>query len=150
MFVKAKQNYPGGDSKYNGGVFFNLLLTSPDVDLLAPNPDGQPYEYRPDPWQPTTTNPLYNLWKQEDNLERDRFLGSYALNWDITSALKFNGEYSFENTNRINTAYSPYDTYTLSSGETQFIQKDLITSTLLNYFLKEHKPTCSIQIILET
>lgn len=117
LFVKAQQNYPGGDDKYNGGVFFNLLLTYPDVDLMAPNPDGQPYEYRPDPWQPTTTNPLYSLWKQEDNLERDRFMGSYALNWDITSALKLSGEYSFENTTNVNTYFAPYDTYTLSSDE---------------------------------
>lgn len=117
LFVKAQQNYPGGDSKYNGGVFFNLLLMYPDVDLNAPNPDGQPYEYRPDPWQATTVNPLYNLWKQQDNLERDRFLGSYTLNWDITTDLKFQTEYSFENTTNINTYFAPYDTYTLSSGQ---------------------------------
>lgn len=117
LFVKAKQNYPGGDSKYNGGVFFNLLLTAPDVDLMAKNPDGQPYQYIPDPWQATTTNPLYNLWKKQDELERDRFLGSYSLNWEIISDLKFKAEYSFENTTRINTAFDPYDTYTTSSGD---------------------------------
>lgn len=117
LFVKAKQNYPGGDSKYNGGIFFNLLLTAPDVDLMAANPDGQPYQYLPDPWQATTTNPLYNLWKQQDNLERDRFLGSYSVNWDITKDLKFMAEYSFENTTNINTYFAPYDTYTTSSGE---------------------------------
>ncbi|WP_346861373.1 SusC/RagA family TonB-linked outer membrane protein [uncultured Draconibacterium sp.] len=116
LFVKATQNYPGGDNKSNGGVFFNLLLTAPDVDLMAENPDGQPYQYIPDPWQATTTNPLYNLWKQEDNLERDRFLGSYALNWEIITDLKFKGEYSFENTTEINTYFAPYDTYTTSSG----------------------------------
>ncbi|MCF6333057.1 MAG: SusC/RagA family TonB-linked outer membrane protein, partial [Draconibacterium sp.] len=116
LFVKAKQNFPGGDSKYNGGIFFNLLLTSPDVDLLGDNPDGQPYDYVPDPWQATTTNPLYNLWKQQDNLERDRFLGSYTLNYNITSDLKFKADYSFESTSNVNTYFAPFDTYTTSSG----------------------------------
>ena len=121
LFVKAKQNYPGGDSKYNGGIYFNLLLTAPDVNLLAKNPDGQPYSYLPDPWQATTTNPLYSLWKIQDNTERDRFLGSYNLNWDITSDLKLMTQYSFENTSSINTTYEPYDTYTTGSGEYGFL-----------------------------
>ncbi len=121
LFVKAKQNYPGGDSKYNGGVYFNLLLTAPDVDLMASNPDGQPYAFLPDPWQATTENPLYSLWKIQDNQERDRYLGSYQLNWDITSDLKFMAQYSFENTTRVNTEYSPYDTYTRGSGEYGFL-----------------------------
>jgi TonB-linked SusC/RagA family outer membrane protein len=121
LFVKAQQNFPGGDSKYNGGVFFNLLLTAPDIDLTLKNPDGQPYAFIPDPWESTTENPLYNLWKKQDNLERDRFLGSYALNWDITNDLKFIGEYSFENTSNINTEFQPYDTYGRGSGEYGFL-----------------------------
>jgi TonB-linked SusC/RagA family outer membrane protein len=121
LFVKAHQNYPGGDSKYNGGVFFNLLLTAPDVNLELPNPDGQPYAFIPDPWESTTENPLYNLWKKEDNTERDRFLGSYSLNWDITSALRLRGEYSFENTASNNTEYHPYDTYGRGSGPYGFL-----------------------------
>ncbi len=124
LFVSARQNYPGGDSKYNGGVFFNMLLTAPDVDLTATNPDGQPYSFIPDPWQATTENPLYNLWKKEDTLERDRFLGSYNLNWDITSSLRFRGEYSFENTSRVNTEYQPYDTYERGSGEYGFLYSE--------------------------
>jgi TonB-linked SusC/RagA family outer membrane protein len=121
LFVKAHQNYPGGDSKYNGGVFFNLLLTAPDVNLLNPNPDGQPYAFIPDPWESTTENPLYNLWKIENNTERDRYLGSYSLNWDISSALRFVAEYSFENTANNNTEYQPYDTYGRGAGEYGFL-----------------------------
>lgn len=120
LLVKAHQNFPGGDSKYNGGVFFNLLLTAPDVNLALPNPDGQSYAFVPDPWESTTENPLYNLWKKEDNLERDRFLGSYSLNWDITSSLRFRAEYSFENISNINTEYHPYDTYERNSDEFGF------------------------------
>ncbi|MFW6370970.1 MAG: SusC/RagA family TonB-linked outer membrane protein, partial [Bacteroidota bacterium] len=121
LFVKANQNYPGGDSKYNGGVFFNLLLTAPDVNLLNPNPDGQPYAFIPDPWESTTENPLYNLWKKENNTQRDRFLGSYSFNWDLTSTVKFMAEYSFENTGSNNTEYQPYDTYGRGGGEYGFL-----------------------------
>ncbi len=124
LFVRAKQNYPGGDNKFNGGVFFNLLLTSPDVNLLSPNPDGQPYAFIPDPWQATTENPLYNLWKKSDNLERDMFLGSYSVNYDITDALKFKAEYSFENSTRVNTEFQPFDTYTRGSGPYGFLYSE--------------------------
>ncbi len=117
LFVKSQQNYPGGDSKYNGGVFFNILLLEPDVNLEQKNPDGQPYKFIPNPWQSEQENPLYNLWKIENNLERDRFLGAYALNWDIFSSLKFRAEYSFENMANMNTAFNPYDTYTRAGGE---------------------------------
>jgi TonB-linked SusC/RagA family outer membrane protein len=116
LFVKSHQNYPGGDSKYNGGVFFNILLLEPDVDLKLQNPDGQPYLFIPNPWQSEQENPLYNLWKIEDNLERDRFLGAYALNWEITPDLKFRAEYSFENMSNLNTTFSPYDTYARAGG----------------------------------
>ncbi len=111
VFVQTHQNYPGGDSKYNGGIFFNLLLTAPDVNLGNPNPDGQPYVFLPDPWETTTENPLYNLWKKENDSEWMRFMGSYALNWDLTNAVRFRGEYSFERANQMNTQYQPYDTY---------------------------------------
>jgi TonB-linked SusC/RagA family outer membrane protein len=124
LFVRADQNYPGGDSKYNGGIFFNLLLTAPDVDLSKANPDGQPYLFIPDPWQSTTENPLYNLWKKEDNLQRDRFLGAYTFNWDMTSDLKFRAEYSFENTTNVNTEYQPFDTYTRGSGQYGFLYSE--------------------------
>jgi TonB-linked SusC/RagA family outer membrane protein len=124
LFVRANQNFPGGDSKYNGGIFFNLLLTAPDVDLNKANPDGQPYLFVPDPWQATTENPLYNLWKKEDNLQRDRYLGAYAFNWDMTNDLKFRAEYSFENTTNVNTYYEPYDTYVRGSGQYGFLYSE--------------------------
>jgi TonB-linked SusC/RagA family outer membrane protein len=124
LFVKAEQNFPGGQNNINGGTFFDLLLTGPDVNLNLPNPDGQPYAYVPDPWQATTTNPLYDLWKSEDKTERDRFLGSYSFDWEIISGLKFRTEYSFENTTNINTQFDPYDTYTTGSGEYGFLYSE--------------------------
>jgi TonB-linked SusC/RagA family outer membrane protein len=120
LFIKSHQNYAGGDSKYNGGVFFNILLLEPDVNLELKNPDGQPYQFIPNPWQSEQENPLYNLSKIKDNLERDRFLGAYGVNWDITSALKFRAEYSFEYSSNINTSFSPYDTYTRSGGNSVY------------------------------
>jgi TonB-linked SusC/RagA family outer membrane protein len=117
LYVKTTTQDPGGNSYYNGGVFFDLLLTQPDVNLHQENEDGQPYLYLPDPWASTTTNPLYDLWKIEDETERNRFMGSYSAKWNITNDLNLESKYAFEVQNINNTQYSPYDTYTLSGDE---------------------------------
>jgi TonB-dependent SusC/RagA subfamily outer membrane receptor len=139
LFVQTQQNYPGGDSKYNGGIFFNLLLTAPDVNLGNPNADGQPYVFLPDPWETTTENPLYNLWKKENDSEWMRFMGSYALNWDITNAVRLRGEYSFESANQMNTQYQPL--IPMKEVVPDFnILKACITNMALNFLPNEQRP----------
>ncbi len=111
LYSKGVTNRPGGDSKYNGGNFFNLLVTSPDADLFAENPDGQPYLFLFDPWQATTENPLYNLWKKQDDNERNRLLGSYNLRYEVASFLNFEAKYSMELSTSSTTSLDPYDTF---------------------------------------
>lgn len=122
LYVRSQQYFPGDDAanKFNGGSFFNLLLVTPDIDLNMSNPDGQPYLFIPDPWTPTTENPLYNLWKKQETQKRNRFLGSYVVNWNILDELKFTGEYAFENSARVDETYDPYDTYERSGGVAQY------------------------------
>ncbi|MBN2166810.1 MAG: SusC/RagA family TonB-linked outer membrane protein [Marinilabiliaceae bacterium] len=134
LYVKSTSNHPGGDSKFNGGVFFNLLLMQPDVDLNAKNADGQSYIFQPDHWEATTENPLYNLWKIRRATNRDRFLGGYSLKWTITNDLRIDGAYSIENTKEQTKEYSPYDTYvrsgsvpTYSQGYLDFYDSRLIS-----------------------
>jgi TonB-linked SusC/RagA family outer membrane protein len=124
LYVISSQKYPGdnGANKYNGGSFFNLLLTAPDVDLNMKNVDGQPYQFIPDPWEPTTENPLYSVYKIDNLLKRNRFLGSYNLSWNITPALKFTGDYAFEKSSEMYTEYKPYDTYERGSSGAQYSQ----------------------------
>lgn len=111
LYVRSYTQNPGGDSKYNGGVFFNLLLLTPDVNLYLDNPDGQPYLFIPDPWESTTENPLYNLYKMQSETERARFLGSYNMKWDITNFMNFEAKYAYESSRTDESEYDPYDTY---------------------------------------
>ncbi|MDX9846702.1 MAG: SusC/RagA family TonB-linked outer membrane protein [Tenuifilaceae bacterium] len=111
VYVRSHTQNPGGDSKYNGGVFFNLLLMSPDVNLQNENPDGQPYLFIPDPWEATTENPLYSLYKKENYNERNRLLGTYNLKWDIFDFLSVEGKYAYENSRTDITELDPYDTW---------------------------------------
>ncbi len=134
LYVKTTTQDPGGVSYSNGGVFFDLLLTQPDVNLFMDNSDGQPYDYLPDPWSSTTSNPLYALWKIEDETIRTRFLGSYIGKWHITDKLDLEGKYTMENQNVRTETYSPMDTYTTSGSEATYSDGYLYeySSTLKN------------------
>jgi len=112
LYVKSTTQDPGGDSKYNGGIFFNVLLSAPDTDFNMPNPDGQPYLFIPNAWETTTENPLYNLWKLQDLTTRNRVLGTYSAKYNLTNFLNFEGKYAFEYSTNTSESYSPYDTYT--------------------------------------
>lgn len=114
LYVKSSTQDPGGDNKYNGGVFFNVLLYEPDVDFKYTNPDGQPYNFIANTWQSEQENPLYLLWKVEDNTVRNRILGTYSAKYNMTPWLNFEGKYAFEYSTADYSTYNPYDTYTRS------------------------------------
>jgi len=116
LYVKSFTQDPGGDSKYNGGIFFNLLLSAPDTDFSQLNPDGQPYLFIPNAWEGTTENPIYSVWKNQDLNNRDRMLGTYSAKYNVTSSLNLEGKYAFEYTTVRNQQYSPYDTYQRSGS----------------------------------
>ncbi|MDZ4204035.1 MAG: SusC/RagA family TonB-linked outer membrane protein [Bacteroidales bacterium] len=120
LYVRSYTQNAGGDSKYNGGVFFNLLLMAPDVNLHLENPDGQAHLFIPDPWEATTENPLYNLFKRENNDERNRLLGTYNLKWNITDFINVEGKYAYENTRHDIDRYDPYDTYQRSGATSTY------------------------------
>jgi TonB-linked SusC/RagA family outer membrane protein len=111
LYIKSETQQPGGESGYNGGIFFNLLLMQPDVDITLENPDGQPYQIVPDPWQPTTTNPLYPLYKNKITDKRDRLISSYALNYNPFEWINFDAKYAFELQNSTYEDYEPYSTW---------------------------------------
>lgn len=117
LYVKSTTQDPGGDSKYNGGVFFNLLLSAPDTDFSLENPDKQPYLFVPNAWETTTENPIYNLWKLKDFTIRNRILGTYNLKYNITSAINVEAKYAFEYSIEDASQYSPYDTYQRTGGD---------------------------------
>ncbi len=132
LYVKSSTQDPGGDSKYNGGIFFNVLLSEPNTDFNYPNPDGQPYLFIANEWQAETENPIYSLWKIQDNTVRNRILGTYTAKYNMFSSLNFEGKYAFEYSFGDISTYSPYDTYTRSGSESIYSKGSLyIASTAL-------------------
>jgi TonB-linked SusC/RagA family outer membrane protein len=114
LYVKSTSQDPGGVDAFSGGMFFDVLLTEPDVDYYYPNPDGQPYNFLPSTWNLEEENPIYQLWKLQDNTVRNRILGTYSAKYNITDFLNFEGKFAFEYTPSESSSYSPYDTYTRS------------------------------------
>ena len=110
--MKSRTQDPGGANYSNGGVFFDVLLIEPDVDLYYPNPDGQPYNFLPCVWNSEQENPIYQLWKEEELTTRNRVLGTYSAKYNFTSWLNLEAKYAFEYSTDDYSTYYPYDGYT--------------------------------------
>ncbi|MBN1144358.1 MAG: SusC/RagA family TonB-linked outer membrane protein, partial [Bacteroidales bacterium] len=111
LYIKSNTKQPGGESEYNGGVFFNLLLSQPDVDLNMKNADGQPYQIKPDWWQSNTTNPLYPLWKIKREEKRDRLISAFSANYAPFDWMNVDAKYAFEMQSTNSYEFEPYSTY---------------------------------------
>ena len=89
-----------------GNVFFDLLNTAPDVNLLQPDPDGTPYAFQPDP-QGIRPNPLYLLTTQGNDTRRARTLGSADVTYAPRSWLTFDANVSYDRSDRNAFFYVP-------------------------------------------
>ncbi|HEX2094032.1 MAG TPA: SusC/RagA family TonB-linked outer membrane protein [Longimicrobiaceae bacterium] len=77
------------------GTFEALVQMSPDVDLRAPNANGQPFIVRPDPLT-TQANPLYlNMTRDERNRRAQTMLGG-ELRYSPLDWLSFDGNVSYD------------------------------------------------------
>lgn len=89
-----------------GNVFFDLLNTAPDVNLLEQDPDGTPYAFQPDP-QGIRPNPLYLLTTQSNETKRARTLGSADVTYAPRSWLTFDANVSYDRSDRNAFFYVP-------------------------------------------
>ena len=112
LFINTQTQYPGNGSS----IFFNIVLAEPDLDLLAPNPDGQPYYLRMNHFNGETVNPLYNIYKQERDDKTRRWIGNYAANIKLARWANVDVSHSIEIGNYRYTSYNPYDTWSLGGG----------------------------------
>ncbi|MDX1286008.1 MAG: TonB-dependent receptor plug domain-containing protein, partial [Draconibacterium sp.] len=71
-FVKLYDQTPLG-----GGSYRTITRVAPDANFLYPNPDGQPYYVKPDPWENEIESPLYNAYAMDAATKQQRFLGGY-------------------------------------------------------------------------
>ena len=115
-FIKINDNSPIG----NTDTYRIVSRIAPDANVLANNPDGQPYYFKPDPWENEINNPLYGLSVRDAVAKQQRFLGGYKLNLKFTDYLNADVEYSFENNTYRYTNNVKYETYTTTGDPIGF------------------------------
>ena len=108
-FVKIVDNSTTGD-------FRTITRIAPDSNILNPNPDGQPYYLKPDPWENEIESPLYNAYALDAKSKQQRFMGGYKMNVKFTDFLNLDAEYSFESNTSRHTNNRKYETY-VQSGD---------------------------------
>ena len=115
-FIKLNDNSPGGGTD----IYRIVSRLAPDANVMLDNPDGQPYYFKPDPWENEIDNPLYELWNRDAVAKQQRFLGSYNLNLRLTDAVTAELEYAFESNNYRFTSNNKYETYVTSGNALGF------------------------------
>lgn len=79
------------------GVWSNLMQSDPNADLLQPNVNGTPYLVNPNKINALIGNPLYDIANSRSDLERQRFLGNYALNYQPLRNTTLDLSYGLDN-----------------------------------------------------
>lgn len=87
-----------------GNSFFDLINIAPDVDLREPDPDGTPFAFQPDPVG-IRPNPLYKNATESEWTGRARFLGSMTLRYYPLSWMTFEGNLSYDRSDRYNSFF---------------------------------------------
>lgn len=73
-----------------------FYYADPDADFLADNEDGTPYNVAPNRLDPNRGNPLYTIHNTISKSNRDRFLGHYALDYDLFHNLRLSASYGVD------------------------------------------------------
>jgi TonB-linked SusC/RagA family outer membrane protein len=84
-----------------GDTFFDLINQAPDIDLRQPDPDGTPFAFQLDP-EGREENPLYVLATEDSRRRRARTQGSLAAKYAPLSWLTFDGNLSYDRSDRRN------------------------------------------------
>jgi TonB-linked SusC/RagA family outer membrane protein len=113
-------------------TFFQLIQHAPDVNLLAPDPDGTRYIFEPDPFG-VTPNPLYQLVRAQDDEQRARTLGSADLRWTPFGWVSVDGNVSYDRSDRLTRFYFPRGANTnITSWQAGIVDRGQGITTALN------------------
>ena len=102
------------------GPFFGLMFVQPDVNLLAPNPDGTPYKAEV-PLSGDVANdfnPMYELANRKINQDRNRFSGSSRLRWRMNNWLSAEGNFGYDQESQTFTDLTPFGYYDTQGNKT--------------------------------
>jgi TonB-linked SusC/RagA family outer membrane protein len=97
------------DEAENTGIFFGLRFLEPNVDLLAPNVDGSPFNaaIKQPPLSGNVVNPLYGLANRDISRDRDRFNGTFKLTYKPLSWLTAEGNINYEQSGDMYKSFTP-------------------------------------------
>ncbi len=97
------------DEAENTGIFFGLRFLEPNVDLLAPNADGSPFNaaIKQPPLSGNVVNPLYGLANRDIARDRDRFNGTFKLTYKPLSWLTAEGNINYEQSGDMYKSFTP-------------------------------------------
>lgn len=104
LFIKRQVQAPSG-------IFYNVARMKPDANLFAENPDGQPYNFRIDPFNGEITNPLYSLYNTKSSSQSRRWMGNYTANIRFTSWANLDLTQTIEIENARSESITPKQTY---------------------------------------
>lgn len=107
------------DDRANG-VFGQLFRSDPDVDLLAPNIDGTPYQVNANKISDGNVNPLYSIHNSINKTQQSKLISFLGFEYRPTDELTFTASYGTTRTDGDNFYLSPkgifnYD-LTLTTG----------------------------------
>jgi TonB-linked SusC/RagA family outer membrane protein len=112
LFINRSSSTAGAAS----GLFYNIARMEKDVNLSAPNPDGQPYYLRINNFNAEVTNPLYPLYKQKNSSKSRRWVANYNVNIRFTKWADLDVIQTMETDNFRSSSINPQDTWTRSGG----------------------------------
>jgi TonB-linked SusC/RagA family outer membrane protein len=91
LYAKTKIDNRGS------GVWSNLMQSDPNADLLAKNLNGSPFIVNPNKINALIGNPLYDIANSRNELERQRFLGNYSLQYEPVKNTNLALSYGLDN-----------------------------------------------------
>lgn len=110
MFSNVNSQNPGGVNLFNGGAFFDVLFTLPDVDLTWENEEsGEPYDLDLSHWNSQETNPLYQVANVDESLQKNIILGNYKANFNPIKPINISLAYSFDRRTTNHKELEPYN-----------------------------------------
>lgn len=112
LFINRKTHQTGNGSS----IFYFILKSPPDVNLLQENFDGQPYYLRTNFFQGEEVNPLYALHKVQPENKTRRWLGNYSANFRFTEWANLDFTQTIEIANSRASTYTPKDMLTTSTA----------------------------------
>ncbi|MEO8620173.1 MAG: TonB-dependent receptor, partial [bacterium] len=97
------------DQGEDTGIFFGLRFLEPNIDLLAPNTDGTPYNavIKQPPQSGNLVNPLYGLSQRQITNDRDRFTGTFKVRYRPLNWLTAESNVNYDESNQAYKNFRP-------------------------------------------